>query len=298
DAGCGGGAGSCVQTRLPRLSSTDAQGIWAAGVAQWSQICWNPDTYTCSAGTNGSQTCDPNGVIATECPKTVSTDPQPTCDSCTAFGPERPISVFPRTVTSGTRACQTQVVHANNGLPFVGGAGNNVDVLYPSNVVGIDLGQPGCTDNETTLTTYPYTISAGSDGLCDECPDLDGDVLCDIRFREGTGTGDVVADVIAVADGIGFVGADRVGTTFYGVGYDKGLHTVEAMRNGSSALWCALTYNKRPDNTYDANTLKTVNSIIDRVGTARVVEQTGSVFSGEPAMKVFKNLDRGPLQFK
>ena len=300
---CSSGAdcpsGTCVQTKLSRLAVAEAQSIWAAGVPSWNRVCWNPDTYTCNGGTNANQACNPNNPVATECPKTLPADPQPQCVNCTAFGPSKPMRICPRTATSGTRACQVQVVHANNGLPFVGGAGPNVDVFYPADVGGTTAVRPACPDTTTQATTFPFSSTPGADGLCDDCPDLDGDDLCDIVVREGTATGDVDNCVDALDGSIGFIAADRFDSAnWYGVGYDKTLHSLEAMRNGSSSLWCSLTYNKRPNNTYDTNSLNGVNSVIDRVNTPAFLSLQAPAFSTDSLMRVLKNGDRGPIIFK
>ncbi len=294
-------SGTCVQTQLPRLSVTEAQNLWGAGIGSWSQICWNPDTFTCDGGTKLLQSCNPNNTLATECPKTLPADPQPNCVSCTAFGPAKPIRVCPRTSTSGTRACQIQVTHASTalqGIPFAPGAGPNVDVFYPTNIGGDTTQRPGCPDTTTQSPTFPFGSTPGADGLCDDCPDLDGDGACDIVVREGTATGDVDNCVQQMDGSIGFIAADRFSVNYYATGYDRGIHSLDAMRNGASSLWCSLTYNKLPNNTYDTNTLNAVNSVIDRINTASFLNLQAPTFSTDADMKVFKNLDRGPILYK
>src|SRR4029077_1401009 len=128
--------------------------------------------------------------------------------------------------------------------------------------------RPGCPDTTTQAVVFPFGSTAGADGLCDDCPDLDGDDFCDIVVHENTATGDVDNCVDQMDGSIGFIAADRFdAANWYGVSYDKTLHSLEAMRNGASSLWCSLTYNKRANNTYDTNTLNGVNSVIDRVNT-------------------------------
>jgi hypothetical protein len=116
-------------------------------------------------------------------------------------------------------------------------------VWWSAGVLGSTAADPTCTDVTTQQTVFPFDVdAAGADGLCDRCPDLDGDDECDIVVREGTATGDVDNCVDAIDGAIGYIAADRFDAANWRVARDPA-HSLEACC-GASAL-CSLTYNRR-----------------------------------------------------